>query len=145
MIMKPFRYLRLIVLTFALSVFFIFSKCSTKEPKEVEIKKDKKFQVKLTENWELTENGFVIITPEVLDSEKNLEFKWYKDNVVIPNETGFLIDSENEEEFVERLILLYKNADLRMEMGEKGHKFVINEFESNVIGDKWLNCYKSLF
>ena len=40
MIMKPFRYLRLIVLTFALSVFFIFSKCSTKESKEVEIKQE---------------------------------------------------------------------------------------------------------
>lgn len=38
--MKPFRYLRLIVLTFALSVFFIFSKCSTKESKEVEIKQE---------------------------------------------------------------------------------------------------------
>ena len=40
MIMKPFRYLRLIVLTFVLSVFFMFSKCSTKESKEVEIKQE---------------------------------------------------------------------------------------------------------
>ena len=64
---------------------------------------------------------------------------------VIPNESGFLIDSENEEEFVERLILLYKNPDLRMEMGEKGHKFVLNEFESKVVGEKILSVFSNIF
>ena len=64
---------------------------------------------------------------------------------VIPNETGFLIDSENEQEFVEKLILLYANPDLRTEMGEKGHKFVLNEFESKVVGEKIVTVFSNIF
>jgi colanic acid/amylovoran biosynthesis glycosyltransferase len=62
---------------------------------------------------------------------------------MIPNETGFLIESENETEFVEKLILLYKNADLRLEMGEKGHQFVMKEFESKVVGEKLTKVFSS--
>lgn len=61
---------------------------------EVEIKKEKKFQVKLSENWELNENGFVIITPQVIDSEKNLEFKWYKDNDVLGLEKNIKLNEK---------------------------------------------------
>lgn len=60
---------------------------------------------------------------------------------MIPDETGFLIESENESEFVEKLILLYKNPQLRAEMGEKGHKFVLKEFESKIVGDILTNVY----
>ncbi|RXR33077.1 glycosyltransferase [Flavobacterium piscinae] len=63
---------------------------------------------------------------------------------IVPNETGFLISNEKEEEFVEKLILLYNNPKLRMEMGEKGHKFVLNEFESNIIGQKLIKVYASI-
>jgi len=63
---------------------------------------------------------------------------------MIPNETGFLIESKNEEEFVEKLILLYKNPDLRKEMGEKGQRFVLNEFESKIIGDKLISVYENI-
>jgi hypothetical protein len=61
---------------------------------EVEIKKEKKFQVKLIENWELNENGFVIIAPEVLDSERNIEFKWYNDNEILGFEKTIKVDEE---------------------------------------------------
>ena len=60
---------------------------------------------------------------------------------MIPNETGFLIESENEEEFVEKLILLYKNRILRTEMGQNGHEFVLKEFESNIIGNRLISLY----
>ncbi len=63
---------------------------------------------------------------------------------MIPDETGFLIASENESEFVEKLILLYKNPQLRVEMGEKGHKFVLKEFESKIVGDRLTNIYYSI-
>lgn len=62
---------------------------------------------------------------------------------MIPNQTGFLIESENENEFVEKLILLYKNPDLKKEMGEKGHQFVLNEFESNVVGKKLVEVFSN--
>lgn len=62
---------------------------------------------------------------------------------MIPNETGFLIESENEEEFVEKLILLYNNHDLRITMGEKGHAFVLEEFESSTIGERLLSVYRN--
>ena len=45
---------------------------------------------------------------------------------MIPNETGFLVESENEDEFVEKLILLYNNLDLRVKMGENGHYFNVS-------------------
>jgi colanic acid/amylovoran biosynthesis glycosyltransferase len=64
---------------------------------------------------------------------------------MIPNETGFLIDSENEEEFVDKLIFLYENAHVRTEMGEKGHKFVLNEFESKVVGEKIVTVFSNIF
>ncbi|NUM42809.1 MAG: hypothetical protein HUU45_14405, partial [Leptospiraceae bacterium] len=54
------------------------------------------------------------------------------------------IESENETEFIEKLILLYKNADLRLEMGEKGHQFVMKEFESKVVGEKFTKIFSSL-
>lgn len=60
---------------------------------------------------------------------------------MIPNETGFLIDSDNDAEFVEKLILLYYNPGLIDKMGNKGHEFVIHNFESKVLGDKLLLIY----
>ncbi|MEZ4838939.1 glycosyltransferase [Flavobacterium sp.] len=63
---------------------------------------------------------------------------------MIPNETGFLIESENEQEFVEKLIFLYKNPQLIEEMGKKGHEFVLTEFESKIIGDRLTNAYHDM-
>ena len=63
---------------------------------------------------------------------------------MISNETGFLIESENEEEFVEKLIFLYKNPDLGKEMGEKGQRFILNEFESKIIGNKLISVYENI-
>lgn len=62
---------------------------------------------------------------------------------IIKDETGFLIESENEDEFIEKLILLYKNPDLRLKMGENGHAFVLKEFESKIIGDKLIFVYQN--
>lgn len=63
---------------------------------------------------------------------------------MIPDETGFLIDSNNEDEFVEKLILLHNNPELRSKMGKKGHDFVLAEFESKVIGNKLSNIYQNI-
>jgi colanic acid/amylovoran biosynthesis glycosyltransferase len=63
---------------------------------------------------------------------------------LIPNETGFLIESENEEDFVKKLILLYKNPDLSKDMGEKGQRYVLNEFESEILGDKFIEIYNQI-
>lgn len=63
---------------------------------------------------------------------------------MIPNKTGFLVDSQLEEEFVEKLILLYENPDLIRQMGEKGHKFALSEFESKVVGEKLNSIYNNL-
>lgn len=60
---------------------------------------------------------------------------------IIPNKTGFLIESENEDEFVDKLILLYDNPNLRTEMGETGHQYVLNGFESKVVGEKIIKVF----
>ena len=64
---------------------------------------------------------------------------------MIPDETGFLIEDNAENHFVEQLILLYDTPELRTQMGEKGHEFVLQNFESNVLGRKMESIYNSFF
>lgn len=114
--------------------------------------------------FKIMANGSVFLYPGISDKETQRsetqglvlqEAQYFKLPVItsnvggikygmIPNETGYLIEGENEDEFVEKLILLYNSADLRIEMGEKGHQFVLKEFESNRIGDKLMSVYHNI-
>jgi colanic acid/amylovoran biosynthesis glycosyltransferase len=60
---------------------------------------------------------------------------------IIPNETGFLMEENTENEFVEKLNMLYDKPELIKSMGEKGHEFVMMNFESSIIGKKLESLY----
>lgn len=64
---------------------------------------------------------------------------------MIQNETGFLIQNEDEDEFVEKLLLLYDEPELVESIGRKGHDFVLESFESSHIGKKLVNVYTSSY
>lgn len=49
--------------------------------------------------------------------------------VVRDNETGFIVDAENQNEIVGRFENLYENKELRKKMGQNGRIFVYENFE----------------
>lgn len=74
----------------------IIDKWNNEKNIEIEIKKEKKFQVSLNDEWELNETGFVIVTPEILIADKSLKFKWQKDNQVIGDENTIKLTTEGD-------------------------------------------------
>lgn len=48
--------------------------------------------------------------------------------IVVNNETGYLVEPSNEGEFADALLKLINSADLRKELGEKGYERAIAEF-----------------
>ncbi|MAT58283.1 MAG: glycosyltransferase [Melioribacteraceae bacterium] len=64
--------------------------------------------------------------------------------VVVNNETGFIVESEDYKSAAEKINSLIVNAELRKEMGNSGREFVINNynFESNL--KEMINLYKSI-
>lgn len=70
-------------------------------------------------------------------------------DIVIDQETGFLVEKENAEMLAERISILLKNQDLRLSMGEKGYqrfleKYTLDKFEENIsaVFEKVLNHYE---
>jgi len=59
-------------------------------------------------------------------------------DIIINNETGFLVDKENPVMLADRIEILLEDSDLRISMGEKGYNRYINNytvehFESNML------------
>jgi len=61
--------------------------------------------------------------------------------IIVNNETGFLITPNNVEELKEKLILLISNESLRLEMGEKG----LIRVEENFSVQNYVNEFQQLF
>ncbi len=49
-------------------------------------------------------------------------------DIVIDNETGFVVETQNAQMLAEKIALLLKDKDLRIEMGKKGYERFINNF-----------------
>ena len=59
-------------------------------------------------------------------------------DMLINNETGFLVESQNAEMLADKIAVLLKNKNLRVEMGKKGYErfidhYTLNHFENNMI------------
>lgn len=59
-------------------------------------------------------------------------------DVVIDNETGFLVEPRNAWKLAEKIAILLNDKNLRIEMGKKGYEryinnFTLNHFESNLL------------
>lgn len=58
-------------------------------------------------------------------------------DIVIDNETGFLVETRNAQKLAGKIAILLKDKDLRIKMGMKGYKrflnnFTLNHFENNM-------------
>ena len=63
---------------------------------EVELKNENKFQLKLNESWTLNQDNFVVVTPEILKSDKKLQYTWKKDEQVLGSENKIQLDEEGD-------------------------------------------------
>ena len=57
--------------------------------------------------------------------------------IVIHNETGFLVSTKNADMLADKIAILLKDKDLRIEMGGKGYErflnnYTLNHFENNM-------------
>ena len=48
--------------------------------------------------------------------------------IIVNNETGFLVEPNNETKLAEAISKLIENPELRKQLGEKGYQRAINEF-----------------
>lgn len=64
--------------------------------------------------------------------------------IVIDNETGFLIDASNPGELVDKLGILLNNAELRAAMGKAGKKRIIEEFSVDKMIRKYCDLYTTI-
>lgn len=59
-------------------------------------------------------------------------------DMIIDNETGFLVEKENPQIFADKLAILLRDKDLRIKMGEKGlqrftENYTLEKFETNMV------------
>jgi glycosyltransferase involved in cell wall biosynthesis len=64
--------------------------------------------------------------------------------VVVDGKTGFLADPTCVGDFVEKILRLVRNADLRREMGEKGRAHVLQSFSWDVASRRALGIYQQV-
>ena len=64
--------------------------------------------------------------------------------ILMDNETGFLIKPSNPEELADKLGILLKDADLRTKMGLAGKRRVINIFSVEQMIRKYVDIYKKV-
>lgn len=61
--------------------------------------------------------------------------------IILDNETGFLIEPNNENELYEALVKLIENSGVRSVFGENGYQRAINTFSA----DKYVQSFENLF
>ncbi|MDX1718749.1 MAG: glycosyltransferase [Salegentibacter mishustinae] len=63
---------------------------------------------------------------------------------LLDGETGFVIEEGNIEGYVDKIESLIKDEGLRKQMGQKGRRFVVDNYDSKVLGNKLQEFYSSL-
>jgi len=64
--------------------------------------------------------------------------------IVIPNKTGYLVETENAAALAEKLIILLENKTLRIQMGRAGQEVVQNKFSLKTMIENYQNLYEDL-
>ncbi len=65
-------------------------------------------------------------------------------DIVIPNESAFLIEKDDLSSFVQQLKLLLENRSLRKKMGEKGRAYVNENFSKEQMLEQTYSLYRNL-
>ena len=64
--------------------------------------------------------------------------------IVINGETGFTIEPQNPDKLAEKIIFLYDNKPIALEMGNKGRLRVENEFSMDKMAKSYLELYDNV-
>lgn len=64
--------------------------------------------------------------------------------VVFDNENGYLIDANNEDEVVEKLLILLNNKNLTDQFGNRGREMVLEKFDLRIMTKKYEKIYSNL-
>ncbi len=64
---------------------------------------------------------------------------------IVNDETGFLVEQNDLNELVRKILFLYDNEEVRKEMGIRGHLRVIKDFTWDKIGDDYIKTFKKVF
>ena len=134
---------------------------------QVEIKEENKFEIKLKETWNLNQDNFVTVSPEILKLDKKLQFTWKKDGQVLGTQNTIQLDTEGNYElavtngicddkfdfkvisYTDNLISLYPNPsktneEVTIKLSKKTNEFA--EVKINDINGKLVQLlnYKDL-
>ncbi len=64
---------------------------------------------------------------------------------MIPNKTGYLVEEDDITAFIDKIKLLIEDEKLATSIGTFGNQFVINRFDSKVLGGKLITIFENLF
>ena len=64
--------------------------------------------------------------------------------IVINNETGFLVESQNAQMLADKIAILLKDKNLRIEMGKKGYERFINNYTLNHFENSMNNIFQTI-
>jgi len=65
-------------------------------------------------------------------------------DIVIDNETGFLVETQNAQMLSEKIAILLKDKYLRIEMGKKGYERFMNNYTLRHFEDNMYNTFQSI-
>lgn len=63
---------------------------------QVDLKNENKFQVVLKETWNLNENNLVTIVPEIIKSDKKLQYTWKKEEQTLGTDNTIQLETEGD-------------------------------------------------
>ncbi len=63
---------------------------------------------------------------------------------LLPNESGFVVEERNLDGFINVIELLILNPKLQLIMGEKGRRFVVENYDNKVLANKLSAIYNSI-
>ena len=64
--------------------------------------------------------------------------------VVLYGKTGILVEPKNIEQLACAIMKLIKNPNLRMEMGQAGRKFLLDNYDFKINVEQFEELYKNL-
>src|SRR5690606_19052123 len=65
-------------------------------------------------------------------------------NIVVDNETGFLVEPRSAEQIAERIIFLLQNPQERKRMGDSAYSYAMTELSWDRIADSTMKVYKQV-
>lgn len=88
------------------------------------------------------QEGFALSVLESMVNQTpviSYDIRYGPNDMIVNNENGFIVENENIEALASKMIYLFENPDIAIEMGKKAHNYVQNHFSIKTYQKKWLN------